>query len=96
MYCWIPPKIVLSAACMAGASPGMIDGNKNSKLDFLEVRRGRNAWRTAKGARRRVLSTSDHAEGLVEAIDLAGRADPGSNIKAARFNIWEGTLVIGV
>jgi len=73
----------------------VMEGVRKRTLDFWEMRSGMKACRVVKGARRRAFRASDQVEGDKEAIDLAGKAGPGTRTKALKCRVWNGAFGMG-
>ncbi len=72
-----------------------MEGVRKRMLDFWDIRSGMKAYRVVKGARRRAFRVSDQVEGDREATDLAGRAGPGTRIKASKCRVCDGAFGMG-
>ena len=76
--------MTLSAAWEGGVREGMIEGFRNRRDDFCEMRRGKKAWRIVNGATRLVFRISDQSGGESEVTALTGRVVAGIKMSELR------------
>ena len=60
---------MLSVPWLGGASEDVIEGVRNSRVDFWEMRRGRKALIVVNGASRCVVRVSDQCGGVIVLIE---------------------------